>query len=188
MQLISNLPEQPHIYKHMRKHIHTHTHRDTHTHAHTKTRTHTHTNAHTLKVRIVPPGTLTVLTFRWAISGVVGWLVGWLVRGQFSKRTALRIFLIFCTEIDNDKWWTVTGPDFSWKLVNPWIRESFIFGPPKGGPKILRYSKMERLRWYLMFLLLKEGKCGWFCICNLKSLPRDVKAGNKNSTGHFLMA
>ena len=60
MQLISNLPEQPHIYKHMRKHIHTHTHRDTHTHAHTKTRTHTHTNAHTLKVRIVPPGTLTV--------------------------------------------------------------------------------------------------------------------------------
>ena len=39
-----------------------------------------------------------------------------------------------------------------------------------------------------MFLLLKEGKCGWFCICNLKSLPRDVKAGNKNSTGHFLMA
>ena len=72
MQLISNLPEQPHIYKHMRKHIHTHTHRDTHTHAHTKTRTHTHTNAHTLKVRIVPSGTLTVLHFSGAYSGVVG--------------------------------------------------------------------------------------------------------------------
>ena len=53
-----------HTYINTCANTYTHIHTETHTHAHTKTRTHTHTNAHTLKVRIVPPGTLTVLTFR----------------------------------------------------------------------------------------------------------------------------
>ena len=48
---------------------HTYTHTNTHTHTHTHSHTQVREVAHTLKVRIVPPGTLTV-------SGVVGWLVG----------------------------------------------------------------------------------------------------------------
>ena len=46
-------------------------------------------------------------------------VVIYLLVSHFSEGTALRIFLIFCTELDIDKRRTVAEPDCPKKYVNP---------------------------------------------------------------------
>ena len=54
---------------------------------------------------------------------VNNWLVRWLVGNAVFSETALRIFLIFCMKLGDDKGRNVTEPDF-WKKILIWRRYS----------------------------------------------------------------
>ena len=42
----------------------------------------------------------------------VGWLVGWLVGNALFSKTALRVVLVFCLKLGDNKGRKVTEPDF----------------------------------------------------------------------------
>ena len=50
---------------------------------------------------------------------ITGWLVGWLVGNAVFSETGLRIFLIVCMKLGDDKGRNVTEPDF-WKKILIW--------------------------------------------------------------------
>ena len=127
-----------------------------------------------LKVRTVTSCGLAQLQFS-PLGELEPGVVIYLLVSHFSEGTALRIFLIFCTELDIDKWWKLTGADFSWKLMNPWILDFSQFWTPEerwgqnhgftnffgqsGSATVLRLSmpnSVQKIRKILRAVLLEK--------------------------------
>ena len=122
----------------------------------------------------------TTLQFSTSVELLLELLGGWLVSLVVFVfwKTALRIFLIFCMKLHIDKRKKLTELIFS---ENVWIRDfvnKVTFGPPKGGlnrdqkldgsTSLYSCTKMKGWDIWCFYHRGRSGKCGGFCICDVR--------------------